>query len=123
MGFRGIAERDIYDVLADVKRRFPVDEDRIYLTGISAGGGGALWLGLTRPDLWAAIAPVCAEAPPGTAELAGNALDTPIELYHGERDPIVPAPRGTRSVSASTRVICCIGMPSTSLASIAKAVW
>jgi pimeloyl-ACP methyl ester carboxylesterase len=91
MGFRGIAERDIYDVLADVKRRFPVDEDRIYLTGISTGGGGALWLGLTRPDLWAAIAPVCAEAPPGTAELAGNALDTPIELYHGERDPIVPA--------------------------------
>ena len=40
-----------------------------------------------------------------------------------ERDPIVPAPRGTRSVSELTRVILSIGMPSTSLASIANAVW
>ena len=40
-----------------------------------------------------------------------------------EREPIVPAPRGTRSVSELTRVILSIGMPSTSLASIAKAVW
>ena len=40
-----------------------------------------------------------------------------------EREPIVPAPRGTRSVSELTRVILSIGMPSTSLASIANAVW
>src|SRR3954447_24123854 len=58
MGYQGIAEQDVYDVLADVKSRYAVDEDRIYLTGASMGGGGALWLGLTRPDLWAAVAPV-----------------------------------------------------------------
>src|SRR6476660_7186927 len=28
MGYRGIAENDVYDVMADVKRRYPVDEDR-----------------------------------------------------------------------------------------------
>ena len=39
-----------------------------------------------------------------------------------EREPIVPAPRGTRSVSELTSVILSIGMPSTSLASIANAV-
>ena len=64
MGYQGIAEKDVYDVLADVERRFPVDEDRVYLTGLSMGGGGAIWLGLTRPDVWAAIAPVC-PVPPG----------------------------------------------------------
>jgi len=90
MGYRGIAEKDVYDVMADVKRRFPIDEDRVYLTGLSMGGGGTLWLGLTRPDLWAAIAPVCAAAPPETEELAANALNVPVHLFHGDQDPVVP---------------------------------
>ncbi|HWR51441.1 MAG TPA: alpha/beta hydrolase-fold protein [Bryobacteraceae bacterium] len=90
MGYQGIPEQDVYDVLADVKRRFPVDEDRIYLTGLSMGGGGTLWLGLTRPDLWAAIAPVCAAAPAGADELAPNALNLPVHLFHGDQDPAVP---------------------------------
>ena len=59
MGYQGIAEHDVYDVLADVEQRYPVDRDRVYLTGISMGGGGALWLALTRPDVWAAVAPLC----------------------------------------------------------------
>jgi predicted esterase len=90
MGYQGIAERDVYDVLADVKRKFHIDEDRIYLTGLSMGGGGTLWLGLTRPDKWAAIAPVCAAAPPGTEDLVPNALNLPVHLFHGDADPVVP---------------------------------
>ena len=39
-----------------------------------------------------------------------------------EREPRVPEPRGTRDVSELTSVIFSIGMPSTSLASIANAV-
>src|SRR5664279_1207832 len=89
MGYQGIAEQDVYDVLADVKRRYPVDEDRIYLTGSSMGGGGALWLGLTRPDLWAAVAPVCADVFPGTEDLAPNALNLPMRFFHGDADPAV----------------------------------
>jgi hypothetical protein len=95
IGYRGIAEQDVYDMLADVKRRYPIDDDRIYLTGASAGGGGALWFGLTRPDVWAAIAPISAEVAPGTEDLAGNALNVPILLFHGEQDPLVP-PQSSR---------------------------
>jgi dienelactone hydrolase len=91
MGYQGIAEQDVYDVMAEVKRRLPVDEDRVYLTGSSMGGGGALWMALTRPDLWAAVAPVCTATIPGSEELAGNALNLPIRLFHGEMDPAVPA--------------------------------
>ena len=40
-----------------------------------------------------------------------------------DREPIVPEPRGTVAVSELTRVKRSIGMPRTSLASIAKAVW
>ena len=89
MGYQGIAEQDVYDVLADVKSRYSVDEDRVYLTGASMGGGGALWLALTRPDVWAAVAPVCADVFPGTADLAPNALNLPVRLFHGDSDPSV----------------------------------
>jgi pimeloyl-ACP methyl ester carboxylesterase len=89
MGYQGIAEQDVYDVLADVKRRYPVDEDRVYLTGSSMGGGGALWLALTRPDVWAAVAPVCPDVFPGTADLAPNALHLPMRFFHGDLDPAV----------------------------------
>jgi len=91
MGYEGIAERDVYDALADVERRYPVDEDRIYLTGVSMGGGGALRLALTRPDVWAAVAVVCGDVAPGLESLAGNALNLPVRLFHGEQDPLAPA--------------------------------
>ncbi len=95
MGYQGIAEKDVYDVLADVKRRFLIDEDRVYLTGLSMGGGGTLWLGLSRPDVWAALAPVCPAPPDGTSELAPNALNCPVHFFHGDADPVVP-PAGVR---------------------------
>jgi len=89
-GYQGIPEQDVYDVLADVKKRFNVDEDRTYLTGLSMGGGGTLWIGLTRPDIWAAIAPVCPAPPAGTIDLAGNAVNFPVHFFHGDQDPVVP---------------------------------
>lgn len=91
MGYQGIAEQDVYDVLADVRMHYPIDEDRVYLTGISMGGGGALRLALTRPDVWAAVAPVCAATIPGSEELAPNALNLPIRMFQGALDPAVPA--------------------------------
>ncbi|MGG7663161.1 alpha/beta hydrolase-fold protein [Dyadobacter sp. BHUBP1] len=89
-GYQGIPEQDVYDVLADVKKRFKIDEDRTYLTGLSMGGGGTLWIGLTRPDIWAAIAPVCPAPPAGTFDLAPNATNFPIHFFHGDADPVVP---------------------------------
>ncbi len=90
MGYQGIAERDVLDMMADIGKRFPIDEDRVYLTGPSMGGGGTLWLGLSRPDLWAAIAPVCPAGPPGLEELAPNLLNLPAHFFHGDSDSLVP---------------------------------
>jgi predicted esterase len=95
MGYQNFAEKDVLDVLADLKKRFPIDENRTYLTGLSMGGGGTLWLGLTRPDIWAAIAPVCPAFPFGTSELAPNALNVPVHFFQGGADPLVN-PEGTR---------------------------
>jgi pimeloyl-ACP methyl ester carboxylesterase len=88
-GYQGIPEQDIFDMLADIKSKFSIDEDRMYLTGLSMGGGGTLWVGLTRPDLWAAIAPVCPAPPEETNILAGNALNVPVHLFVGDRDGLM----------------------------------
>jgi hypothetical protein len=90
LAYQGVAEQDIYDALADVERHYSVDEDRVFITGSSTGGGEALWLALTRPDVWAAAAPICAAVMPGSEELAGNALNVPMRLFHGDQDPLIP---------------------------------
>lgn len=88
-GYQGIPEQDVFDMLTDIKSKFSIDEDRMYLTGLSMGGGGTLWLGLTRPDLWAAIAPVCPAPPEDVNNLAGNALNIPVHLFVGDRDRLM----------------------------------
>jgi pimeloyl-ACP methyl ester carboxylesterase len=85
-GYQGVPEDDVYEMLDDLKSRFQIDEDRIYLTGLSMGGGGTVWLGLTRPDTWAAIAPVCPAPPEGSTEIANNAFNIPVHLFIGDKD-------------------------------------
>ncbi|HEX3879411.1 MAG TPA: alpha/beta hydrolase-fold protein [Bryobacteraceae bacterium] len=91
IGYQGIAEDDVYDMLADVERRYSIDVDRVFLTGVSMGGGGALWYALTRPDIWAAVAALAPAAPPDAEALAMNAFNLPVRLLQGLQDPIVAA--------------------------------
>jgi hypothetical protein len=85
-GYQGIPEQDVYDMIADIESRFNIDKNRLYLTGLSMGGGGTIWLGLTRPDMWAAIAPCCPAPPDGTTDLSANALNLPVHLFIGDKD-------------------------------------
>jgi predicted esterase len=48
---------DALEVLAEAKKNFRIDENRVYLVGHSMGGHGTWHVGLTHPDLFAAIAP------------------------------------------------------------------
>lgn len=102
MGYQGVAEKDVWDAVADVKKRFSIDEDRTYLTGLSMGGGGTLWIGLTRSDFWAAIAPVCPAPPPGTDIYFPNAANVPVHLFQGDADPVVRV-EGTRKIVEAIR--------------------
>jgi pimeloyl-ACP methyl ester carboxylesterase len=101
-GYQGVPEQDVYDMIDDLKERFRIDEDRIYLTGLSMGGGGTLWLGLTRPDVWAAIAPVCPAPPDGTIDLAVNAGNLPVHLFIGDKDFLFQTAREWKTRLEST---------------------
>lgn len=48
----------VIDLIEHVRDTYPVDAERIYLTGLSDGAGGAWAIARDRPDLFAAIAPV-----------------------------------------------------------------
>ena len=72
-------------MLNDVEKRFHIDKDRVYLKGLSMGGGGTIWMGLTHL-IWAAIAPVRPAPPDGFTDLAGNALNLPVHLFTGDKD-------------------------------------
>jgi pimeloyl-ACP methyl ester carboxylesterase len=51
----------VLDVLRDVRRRFQVDSDRVFLFGAGFGGGDmAFDIGLSHPDLFAGVIPMAA---------------------------------------------------------------
>ena len=56
-GWRFAGEQDVFEAIADFKRRFPVDDNRVALRGFSMGGHGAWHIGLEHPGTWAAMSP------------------------------------------------------------------
>jgi len=64
---------------------YNVDKNRIYLTGLSMGGYGTWFTAMARPDLFAAIAPVCGGGMAWNAEV----LKMPIWVFHGSDDRVV----------------------------------
>lgn len=74
---------------------YNVDEEKVYLTGLSMGGYGTWFTSMARPDLFAAIAPVCGG---GMAWNAG-VLKMPIWAFHGVDDDIVSVNQSDEMVS------------------------
>ena len=56
--YQGMGEVDVLEVIAEVKRRFGVAEDRVFIMGHSMGGAGSYTVGLHYPDLFGGITPV-----------------------------------------------------------------
>jgi poly(3-hydroxybutyrate) depolymerase len=81
--YRDAGERDVLDVIAQVKRQWKVDEKRIYVTGHSMGAIGAVLLAMAYPEMFAAAAPVAGWAEPGFIEALKN---TPVLWVVGEMD-------------------------------------
>jgi hypothetical protein len=52
--------RILFDVLDDVRRRFPIDSDRTYLAGFSGGGRIACAAAFALPECFGGVMPICA---------------------------------------------------------------
>ena len=119
MGYDGLGGDDVMHAIADVRRAYPIDPDRITLTGLSMGGGAAWAIGLRHPELFAALGVVCGITdfrrmihPPDTAlydldrldaisplALAANAAHQQVFIFHGDQDPTVSVEDSRRMVA------------------------
>lgn len=115
---------DALEVLDIVRKKFEVDENRIYLTGHSMGGHGTWHLGVNYADQFAAIAPsagwisfwsyrvrsladsssklmkmlVRSTRQSDTYALAGNLFNNGIYILHGGADDVVSPEQATSMV-------------------------
>ncbi len=114
---------DALEVLSIAKRVFEHDPSRVILTGHSMGGHGTWHIGLTHPDLFAAIGPAAgwisfrtyaglvdpgkpedpvsmllrrAGTPSDTLGLVRNALHYGVYILHGDADESVPVTEARR---------------------------
>lgn len=71
--------------IEQIIKEFDLDEDRVYLTGLSMGGYGTWFTAMAKPEMFAAIAPVCGG---GMAWNAG-VLKMPVWVFHGADDGVV----------------------------------
>jgi predicted peptidase len=74
------------ELVESVQKEFSVDEQRLYITGLSMGGFGT-WDAITRhPDRFAAAVPVCGG---GDLDRADRIARLPIWVFHGAKGPVV----------------------------------
>ncbi|MGO9231459.1 MAG: prolyl oligopeptidase family serine peptidase [Bryobacteraceae bacterium] len=109
VSYLGMGDSDVVHAIAEAKRLFSVDDDRVYLTGDSMGGWGTWEIANRHPDLFAAIAPVfggsdyhsrmseeeLARLSPverfwnekeSTWAMADGLLNLPVFVHHGDQD-------------------------------------
>lgn len=78
---------ELKELIDFVASEYSVDADRISLTGLSMGGFGTWEMGISYPDFFCALAPVCGGGMSWRAGLIGK---TPVWAFHGDCDNVVP---------------------------------
>jgi len=97
------ANEPLLKLLDHVTKKFAVDTNRVYLTGLSMGGYGTWRLGLAQPEKFAAIVPICGGGTLIDVILADDTKsrslkNLPIWAFHGAKDSVVPPDESERMI-------------------------
>jgi predicted esterase len=95
--YRGPAAQDVLDVLADVRRAYKVDPNRIYLAGHSMGAYGTWSIAMEHPEVFTALALISGG---GDASRAALIAKIPQYVVHGDADATVPVANSRAMVEA-----------------------
>lgn len=84
------AEDLVLATIRDLRARYHVDPNRIFLTGMSNGGIGAWLIGMHHAALFAGIAPMASGLDNVLMPFLANLRQTPIYMIHGVKDQVMP---------------------------------
>ncbi len=94
VGDNWLSERSltlVTGILAEVQSRYPADENRLYVTGLSMGGFGTIGQLYNFPERYAAGVPIASGVDAATAAVYAPVMkDMPIWIFHGSADTTVP---------------------------------
>lgn len=88
------------ELLAQLQKQFSINEDRLYITGISMGGFGTFDLIERHSNMFAAAVPICGG---GDTTRAFFLKNLPIWVFHGAEDEVV-SPKYSRNIVSAIRV-------------------
>ncbi len=87
----------VAELIDELKGTYSIDSNRVYAVGMSMGGF-AVWDIITRYNhVFAAAVPICAAGDPSKAEVL---KDTPLFVFHGAYDMVVPVSGSRDTVEA-----------------------
>ncbi|WP_413376729.1 prolyl oligopeptidase family serine peptidase [Alkalihalobacillus sp. 1P02AB] len=102
----------VEELLVETIEKYPIDTNRIYVTGVSNGGVGTWHIAIQNPELFAAIVPVCGYpdvannevlepyVPLEDASLLEGIKDLPIWVFHAADDELVDVNYSRDAVAA-----------------------
>jgi predicted esterase len=76
----------VVDALRDVRRRFSIDPDRVFLAGFGEGANMAFDVGLAHPDLFAGVLPMSGQPQYFAKKYWPNAFALPFYVVAGDLD-------------------------------------
>jgi predicted peptidase len=99
-GWQGFNLDTAVAALDDVAKNFAIDEDRVYVTGISMGGYGAWQLASMHPERFAAAVPICGGVRGSHERAAQRLARMPQWIFHGDADDIIKVSESRMMVAA-----------------------
>ncbi|MCI0751680.1 MAG: prolyl oligopeptidase family serine peptidase [Flammeovirgaceae bacterium] len=95
------AMQRLIELLGMIEKQYPIDTQRIYITGLSMGGFGTWDLLARFPKRFAAAVPICGGADLTTVH-AFKYL--PIWCFHGAKDSVVPVEKSREIINEIRRL-------------------
>lgn len=90
-------------VLDELTSARPIDQRRIFATGISRGGQASYFVACAFPDRMRAIAPVAMPMPKFMIDMCPDAKNIGVAILNGTDDPLVPYDGGQITVGRKER--------------------
>lgn len=84
------SENFVLQLIREIRAKYPIDPNRIFLSGLSNGAIGAYLMGMFYPDRFAGVVPIAGGITKRLMSFLVNLNNTPMYIIQGEFDPIFP---------------------------------